>query len=109
MNQISVSDLAALANAAKANAAPVNTVLVDVREPDEFAGGHVTAAINIPLGQIDERLEEIPTDQTVYLICHSGARSARATAALSARGIDAVNVDGGTTAWIEAGLPTETV
>lgn len=108
MNQISVTELAALFNAPGIDAALSGAIIVDVREPDEFAGGHAAAATNIPLGQLDERLAEIPTDRTVYLICHSGGRSARATAALAARGIDAVNVDGGTSAWTDAGLPTQT-
>ncbi len=97
MNQISVTDLAALSN----------PIIIDVREPDEFAAGHAATAVNIPLGELGERFGEVASDQTVYLICQSGGRSGRATEALDTRGFDVVNVDGGTTAWIDAKLPTE--
>lgn len=79
------------------------TFVLDVREPDEYADGHVPGAPLIPLGEIVERADEVPTDREVLVICRSGARSQRAAEALRARGIDAVNVAGGTLAWIEAG------
>lgn len=82
-------------------------VLIDVREPDEYASGHVGGAINIPLGQLRSRLSEIPPAPEVHVICQSGRRSAQATEVLTPEGVDAVNVDGGTTAWIQAGLPIE--
>lgn len=97
MNEITVNELAAL----------TNPMLVDVREPDEFAAGHAVGAVNIPLGQVESRLSELPADGTVHVICQSGARSARATAMLTGHGVDAVNVLGGTTAWIRSGLPTD--
>jgi rhodanese-related sulfurtransferase len=79
--------------------------LVDVREPAEYDEVHARGARLVPLGEVLERVEELPTDRTVYVICRSGARSGRATEALRARGVDAVNVAGGTLAWVEAGLP----
>jgi rhodanese-related sulfurtransferase len=98
MQQITVTQLAALAN----------PVVIDVREPDEYAGGHAPGAVNIPLGQLEDRLSEIPATEDVYVICQSGRRSALATDALVARGFSATNIDGGTSAWIQAGLPTVT-
>ena len=83
--------------------------LIDVREVDEFAEAHVPGALLIPLGEVVERVDEIPTDQTVYVICARGARSAKAVAHYRAQGIDAVNVAGGTLAWIDAGHPTDAV
>ena len=80
--------------------------LIDVREPDEFAAGHAVGAINIPLGSVESTALSDPT-APVYVICQAGGRSARAAQTLADQGIDAVNVDGGTSAWVQAGLPTE--
>jgi rhodanese-related sulfurtransferase len=82
--------------------------LIDVREDGEYAEGHAPGATLIPLGQVAGRIAEIPTDQTVYVICRSGGRSGRVVEHLRAQGIDAVNVAGGTLAWVEAGHPVET-
>lgn len=64
--------------------------LIDVREPDEFEAGHAPGAVNIPLGQIDDRLAEIPETGDVYVICRSGGRAGRAYEALEAAGRDNV-------------------
>ncbi|MCB9679668.1 MAG: rhodanese-like domain-containing protein [Alphaproteobacteria bacterium] len=84
-------------------------VLVDVRTPEEFAEGHVPSAKNIPLDQLGKRLDELEPyrEQEVYLVCRSGARSARAASLLGQNGIPTVNVAGGTLAWQAAGLATE--
>jgi rhodanese-related sulfurtransferase len=81
--------------------------LVDVREDDEFLEARVPGAHHIPLAQVPERVAEIPTEGTVYVICARGGRSAKAAEHLRGVGIDAVNVAGGTLAWIDAGYPTE--
>jgi len=80
--------------------------LVDVREPDEFAAGRVPGAVNLPMSQLGQRLDELP-DGSFDVICKVGGRSARVAEALIARGYEVVNVDGGTDAWIEAGFPLE--
>lgn len=80
-------------------------VLVDVRQPGELAAGRVRGAINIPLGQLGSRLGEIDSDRRIAFLCHSGARSSRATRIALKAGYDAVNVRGGMTAWKRAGLP----
>jgi rhodanese-related sulfurtransferase len=80
--------------------------LVDVREADEFAAGHVPGAVNLPLSTLGERLDELP-DGPFDVICQVGGRSARAVEALTARGHDATNVEGGTGAWIDAGYDVE--
>lgn len=97
MEAISVEGLAALEGA----------LLVDVREPDEFAGGHVPGARNIPLGDIRDRTPELTDAPVVYVICQSGRRSAYACEVLASSGIHPVNVTGGTTAWIAADLPVQ--
>ncbi|MFM7252997.1 MAG: rhodanese-like domain-containing protein [Ilumatobacteraceae bacterium] len=77
--------------------------LVDVREPDEYAGGHVPGAVHVPLSAVAERVDDLGAMGTVYVICHSGGRSAHACDFLSRQGVDAVNVLGGTMAWAISG------
>lgn len=81
-----------------------NQALLDVREPDEWVAGHAPGAVHIPLGELAERLDEVP-DAELYVICRMGGRSARATVFLNANGWDAVNVDGGMLSWDAAGRP----
>lgn len=87
---------------------PNNAQLIDVREPDEFANVHATGAVNVPLSEFVTRAGEIDPDRDIYLICHSGGRSAQAAEYLEqARGWDnVINVAGGTSAWVQASLPT---
>lgn len=82
-------------------------LLIDVRETHEYAAARVPGVLHIPMGDVVERIDEVPTEGTVYVICASGGRSARVVAQLRAGGIDAVNVVGGTVGWINAGLPVE--
>lgn len=81
--------------------------VVDVRQPDEYAEARVPGVTLIPLPEVPDRVAEFPTDDTVYVICRSGARSARAVEFLRGYGVDAVNVAGGTLAWIESGRPVD--
>ena len=78
-------------------------MLLDVREVEEWQDARVPGGKLIPLGEVVERLNEIPTNGRTYVICKSGGRSADACEFLRMRGIDAVNVTGGTLAWIESG------
>ena len=96
VNTITVQDLHSAADV------PV----VDVREADEFAAGHVPGAVNLPLSTLGSRLDELP-DGSFAVICQVGVRSGRAVQALSARGYAATNVDGGTSEWVAAGYPLE--
>lgn len=78
--------------------------LVDVREPDEYASGHVPGAICVPLGLVPDRIDECcEPGEITYMICRSGARSANACEFLGDRGHEVVNVLGGTMAWIMSG------
>lgn len=81
--------------------------LVDVRTPQEYAEVHVPGAVLVPLDQLAERLPELDKDRPVHVICRSGHRSAAVCEALEPLGYDAVNVAGGTIAWVRAGLPWE--
>ena len=82
--------------------------LIDVRQPDEYVEVHVPGAVLIPLGQVPERVDVVPRDVPVYVICRSGNRSRTASAFLIEQGIDATNVAGGTLAWLQAGKPVAT-
>ena len=84
---------------------PTGAWLLDVRQPDEWTAGHVPQARHIPLGQLGARTAELPQDQQIYVICRTGARSARAVQALNGAGWQAVNVAGGMQDWAAAGRP----
>jgi rhodanese-related sulfurtransferase len=79
------------------------TLLLDVREQDEWDAGHAPDALFIPLSELGERLGEVPADAAVVVVCRSGMRSLRATGALRSHGVDAVSVTGGMQAWAAAG------
>ena len=82
---------------------PRGVLLVDVREPWEWAEGHAPDALHRPLGRLDPTA--LPRADTIYVICRSGNRSAQATKALIAAGLNTHNVTGGMGAWGAAGLP----
>jgi rhodanese-related sulfurtransferase len=74
--------------------------LIDVREPNEFAGGHILGARNIPLTQLKTRLKEVRPDKPVYLYCQSGSRSGRAAQLLYKKGYKDLNhLQGGFKKW----------
>jgi glyoxylase-like metal-dependent hydrolase (beta-lactamase superfamily II)/rhodanese-related sulfurtransferase len=82
------------------------TMVVDVREPEEYEQGHVPGAINLPQADLASRLDELPRHRLLALICRSGARSLRAAQFLRQVGFEHVtNVQGGTEAWRLAGKP----
>lgn len=81
---------------------PDGLAVLDVRGPVEWSHGHIEGAVHIPLGELMERLDEVPEEQ-VLVVCKVGARSAHATAYLVAQGRDAVNLDGGMLDWDAAG------
>lgn len=80
-------------------AAPDAPYVLDVREPGEYAGGHIAGSHLIPLGSLADRRGEVPKDRKVVVVCRSGARSANATQFLVAEGYDAANMAGGMLAW----------
>jgi rhodanese-related sulfurtransferase len=79
--------------------------VLDVRNPDEYVGGHVPGAVLIPLGELADRQDEIPVAEPLYVICAAGGRSLTAAHALVEAGYAAVSVAGGTNGWIERGGP----
>jgi rhodanese-related sulfurtransferase len=81
-------------------------VVLDVREPAEFGAGHLANSRNIPTGELDRRLAELPAGKPVVVVCASGPRSARAAAVLRKAGrTDVFCLDGGVSGWRQAGLP----
>ena len=88
-----------------ASALPADAVLLDVREFDEWAAGHIESAVHIPIGQVTRRLSEVPQGDPLYVICRSGSRSARVADFLRAQGTHAINVVGGMQDWASAGKP----
>ena len=94
MKEISVQDVKAKHDAEE------DFLLLDVREPDEIATASIAWATAIPMGQVPQRLAELPKDKPIAVMCHGGGRSARVTAFLNENGYPgAVNVGGGIAAW----------
>jgi len=90
------------------DSAPPNAVLLDVREPEEFAREHVPGAVNVPQADLATRLDEIPRDRPILTICQSGSRSLRSAQFLHQQGYQNVaTVVGGTRAWRVSGRPVE--
>lgn len=86
-----------------------SALLFDVREPSEYADGHIPGAINLPQADLATRLEELPQDKPIYLVCKAGYRSLRAAQFLMQRGFQNVfSVQGGTDLWREEGNPVLT-
>lgn len=82
-------------------------VLLDVREPHELETASLPFATPIPMGQIAERLDELPRDRTIAVLCHGGVRSARVAHFLVQNGYDkTINVAGGIDAWSREVDPT---
>src|SRR4051795_12091825 len=74
---------------------PADAVVLDVREDDEWAAGHIDGATHVKMGDVPARLDEVPDGDPLYVTCRSGGRSARVTAWLNQNGYDAGNVSGG--------------
>lgn len=80
----------------------------DVREPDEYTEAHVPGATLVPLATVPDQVEQFPTEGPVYIICAAGGRSRKAAGYLRGNGVDAINIAGGTRAWLAAGLAFST-
>lgn len=80
--------------------------VIDVRMPGEYDEAHVPGAVLVPLPELPERLGDVPDETTAYVICKVGGRSMKACEFLVSQGYQAVNVAGGTDAWIESGRDT---
>ncbi|MDB5082619.1 MAG: rhodanese-like protein [Chloroflexi bacterium] len=83
-------------------------LVLDVREPGEYAQGHIKGSKLIPLGQLPARLAELgDKEREIVTVCRSGARSSQAATLLAARGYNVTNLAGGMMGWQSAGLPVQ--
>lgn len=76
---------------------------VDVREPYEYEAGHIDGSLHIPIGEITARLEELPADQKLVIVCQVGQRSKLVADFLRQQGMDAHNLEGGLQRWASEG------
>lgn len=90
-----------------AAALPTAGAVIDVRSPEDYAAGHVPGALNVPLDDVLADPSRSYGGGTVHVVCQSGKRSAQAASAMTAAGVHAVSVAGGTSAWSESGRPVE--
>lgn len=81
------------------------SVLLDIREDDEWADGHAPDALHIPMVDVPARRDEIDIDAEVYVVCRSGGRSVAVVEYLNDAGFDAFSVTGGMVAWQKSGRP----
>ena len=82
--------------------------IVDVRQPEEYAQGHVPGAVLIPLNTVMQRIDQISADKDVIMVCGVGERSAVAAEMAAAMGRSRLyNLEGGTIAWVKQGNPVE--
>src|SRR3990172_7492649 len=98
--QVSVTDAAAMRDD--------GAFVLDVREPDEWAAGHIAGATLIPLGQLPDRLGELPRDRTIVVVCRSGNRSAQGRDILLQASFAATSRNGGMNDWTAAGFAVVT-
>lgn len=80
-------------------------LVIDVREPHEYVGGHVPGARMMPMSQVPSRIADLPRSEPVYVICASGNRSLAVTDYLVRAGVQARSVRGGTGGWKGSGRP----
>jgi rhodanese-related sulfurtransferase len=88
---------------------PEGTVVIDVRRDDEWVTGHVAGAIHIPVDDLTDRMDLVPTDKKILFICAAGVRSGLACEMAASMGYQSenlYNIEDGTPAWIAGGHPT---
>ena len=88
---------------------PEGIVVIDVRRDDEWVTGHVAGAVHIPVDDLTDRMDQVPTDKKLLFICAAGVRSGLACEMAAAMGYESenlFNIEDGTPAWIAGGHPT---
>ena len=84
---------------------PARVQLIDVRSPSEYATGHIPGAVNMPMEQVQSRLPDLESQDFIVLVCQSGQRARMVAGLLEPCGKELRILEGGTSAWIKAGLP----
>jgi rhodanese-related sulfurtransferase len=84
---------------------PAGVTVLDVRDQVEWHHAHIDDATHIPLADLPERVDELPGDRQLLVVCKVGGRSAQATAFLREKGFEAINLAGGMVDWADAGRP----
>jgi rhodanese-related sulfurtransferase len=84
---------------------PEGVLVLDVREDDEWAAGHLEGSTHVRLMELGERFADLPPARQTLVVCRSGNRSAYAAGFLLQQGVAAVNLEGGLLAWHAAGRP----
>ena len=85
-----------------------DATILDVREDDEWAAGHIAGSTHVPMSEIVHRVADVPDADPLLVVCRVGARSAQVTAWLRGQGRDAHNLEGGLLSWTAAGRPLVT-
>ena len=83
-------------------------LVIDVRQPEEYRRGHIIGSKLIPLGELGQRLKELPKDKEIVCVCASGSRSRSATKLLIREGYNAFDMSGGMLTWARAKLTMKT-
>lgn len=97
-SSVSVTEAVTLANQR-------NAVFLDVRPHEQFKGGTIAQARNVPVADIDAKMSSLSKDKPVIVFCEHGRQSQAVTSKLRKAGYEAVNLEGGLTKWIDAGMP----
>jgi len=80
-------------------------IILDVRQPYEYQGGHIQGAKLIPLGELSSKMNLLPKNQEIICVCQSGSRSSSAARHLLSAGYNVKNMQGGMDLWLRSGLP----
>lgn len=102
---MNAADLPSVEASDAATAGTDGTVLLDVREYDEWMVGHAPAATHLAMTTFPDHVDELDRSARYVVVCRSGNRSARVVAWMRANGFDATNLTAGMSAWVRAGLP----
>lgn len=94
--------------AVDASAVAQDATILDVREDEEWAAGHIAGSAHVPMSELVGRVADVPADDPLVVVCRVGSRSAQVTAWLRAQGRDARNLTGGLESWTAAGRPLVT-
>lgn len=85
-----------------------DATILDVREDDEWAAGHIAGSTHVPMSELVGRVADVPATDPLVVVCRVGSRSAQVVAWLRAQGRDAHNLAGGLESWAAAGRPLVT-